>query len=78
MSVRSSGPIGLQLRPASLKTAISFSSLFRARFHYVLAKPCRLIAVYLLLITYILTVPYMLSLVNYYYIRFTLPPPKAY
>jgi hypothetical protein len=34
----------------SLKTTTFFSSLSKARVHYVLARPCRLIAVYLLLL----------------------------
>src|ERR1700685_1366017 len=54
MSVCSSGPTGLQLRPvppsldylSSLGTTASFSSLSKAGVHYVPARPCRLIAVY--------------------------------
>ena len=57
MSVYSGGPIGLWLYPVppsldclnSLKITTSFSSLFKARVYYVLARPCQLIAVYLLL-----------------------------
>ena len=58
ISVCSSGPVGLRLCPISpsldylnsLGTTASFSSLFKARVHYVLARPCRSIAVYLLLL----------------------------
>ena len=58
MSARSSGPAGLRLRPVppsldvlnSLRTTASFSSLSKAGVHYVLARPCRSIAVYLLLL----------------------------
>ena len=57
MSARSSGPAGLRLRPVppsldclnSLGTTTSFSSLFKAGVHYILVRPCRSIAVYLLL-----------------------------
>ena len=57
MSTYSSGPIGLRLRPVlpsldylnSLGTTASFSSLSKAGVHYVPARPCRSIAVYLLL-----------------------------
>ena len=51
MSVRSSGPAGLRLRPVllgclnSLGTTASFSGLFKAGVHYVPARPCQLIAV---------------------------------
>src|SRR6266700_3566737 len=51
MSVRSSGPAGLQLRPVllgcsiSLGTTASFSGLSKARVHYVPARPCQLITV---------------------------------
>jgi hypothetical protein len=53
MSVRSSGPAGLRLCPVllrcsnSLETTASFSSLFKARVHYVLARPDQLITIYL-------------------------------
>ena len=55
MSVYSSGPTGLRLRPVlpsldylnSLKTTASFSSLFKTGVYYILARPCYLIAVYL-------------------------------
>ena len=33
---------------------------------------------YYLLVSYILTIPYILSLINYYYIRYASFPPKAY
>ena len=57
MSVCSSGPTGLRLCPVppsldclnSLGTTAFFSSLSKAGVHYVPARPCRLIAVYLLL-----------------------------
>ena len=47
MSIRSSGPAGLQLCPVppsldvlnSLKTTISFSSLSKAGVYYILARP---------------------------------------
>ena len=61
MSARSSGPAGLRLRPVppsldvlnSLGTTASFSSLSKAGVHYVPARPCRLIAVYLLFLPYL-------------------------
>ena len=61
MSVYSSGPIGLWLCPIlpsldclnSLKTITFFSSLSKAGVHYILARPCRLIAVYLLFLPYL-------------------------
>jgi hypothetical protein len=61
MSVYSSGPTGLWLRPIlpsldylnSLGTTASFSSLFKAGVYYVLARPCRLITVYLLFLLYL-------------------------
>jgi hypothetical protein len=80
MSVRSSGPAGLRLRPVllgcsnSLGTTASFSSLSKARVHYVPARPCQLIAVFCCLISHILAIPYVLSLVNYCYIRHASPP----
>ena len=80
MSIYSGGPVGLQLRPASLDvlnplgTTASFSSSCKARVHYVLARTCRLIAVYLLSFSYILTVPCVLSLINHCYIRLASPP----
>jgi hypothetical protein len=81
MSVYSSGPIGLQLRPIllrrlnSLGTTTSLSSLSKARVYYILARPRQSITVYLLFFfSYILTVPYILSLVDYYYIRLASPP----
>jgi hypothetical protein len=48
ISVYNGGTIGLRLRPIppsldylnSLGTTISFSSLFKARVYYILAKPC--------------------------------------
>src|ERR1700733_10630831 len=39
----------------SLGTTASFSSLSKARVHYVPARPCRLIAVYLLFLPYLNT-----------------------
>ena len=61
MSAHSSGSAGLQLRPVppsmdvlnSLGTTASFSSLFKAGVYYVLARPCRSIAVYLLFLPYL-------------------------
>ena len=61
MSVRSSGPTGLWLRPVppsldclnSLRTTTSFSSLSKAGVYYVLARPCQSIAVYLLFLPYL-------------------------
>jgi hypothetical protein len=61
MSTRSSGPVGLRLHPIPpsldclnfLGTTTSFSSLSKAGVHYVLARPCRLIAVYLLFLLYL-------------------------
>ena len=61
MSARSSGPAGLRLRPVppsldclnSLGTTASFSSLSKAGVHYVPARPCRSIAVYLLFLPYL-------------------------
>ena len=57
MSACSSGPVGLRLRPVppsldclnSLKTTTSFSSLSKAGVYYILARPYRSIAMYLLL-----------------------------
>ena len=61
MSAYSSGPIGLQLRPVPpsldylnfLGTTTSFSSLSKVGVYYVPARPCRLIAVYLLFLLYL-------------------------
>ena len=61
MSAHSSGPAGLRLRPVlpsldvlnSLGTTASFSSLFKTGVYYVPARPCRLIAVYLLFLLYL-------------------------
>jgi len=61
MSARSSGPAGLRLRPIppsldvlnSLGTTTSFSSLSKAGVHYVPARPCQSIAVYLLFLPYL-------------------------
>ena len=61
MSARSSGPAGLRLYPILpsldclnfLRTTASFSSLSKAGVHYILARPCRLIAVYLLFLLYL-------------------------
>src|SRR6266567_1796673 len=84
MSVRSSGPAGLQLRPVlyrcsnSLGTTTSLSSLSKAGVHYVPARPCQSIAVCTYCcFSHILTIPYMLSLVDHCHIRLTSPPPKA-
>ena len=78
ISVCSSGPIGLWLYPVlrysnSLKI-ITFFSLSKARVYYILARLCQLIAIfYLVTVSHILTTPYILSLVNYYYICFASP-----
>jgi len=81
MSARSSGPIGLRLRPIppsldclnSLGTTASFSSLSKAGVHYVLARPCRSIAVYLLLFLPYLDRP--LYAISYLTITiYTMPP----
>ena len=61
MSVYSSGLTGLRLYPVPpsldylnfLKTTASFSSLFKARVHYILARPYQLITVYLLFLLYL-------------------------
>ena len=57
----------------SLGTTASFSSSSKARVHYVLARPCRLIAV-LVVVSRILTTPCMLSLVDHCHIRHASPP----
>jgi len=73
MSVRSSGPAGLQLRPVllrclnSLGTTASFLGLSKTMVHYVPARPCQSIAIRF--VFHILTIPYMLSPANYCYIR---------
>jgi hypothetical protein len=56
----------------SLGTTASFSSLSKARVHYVLARPCQLIAV--CIVFYILAIPYMLSLILTIAI-YAMPPP---
>ena len=61
ISACSSGPIDLRLHPVppsldilnSLGTTASFSSLSKAGVHYVLARPCQSIAVYLLFLPYL-------------------------
>jgi hypothetical protein len=45
----------------SLGTTASFSSLSKARVHYVPARPCRSIAVYLLLLPYLNRLLYAIS-----------------
>jgi len=78
MSVRSSGPAGLQLCPVllgcsnSLGTTASFLSLSKTRVYYVPARPCQLIAI--CFIFHILTISYMLSPANYCHIRHASPP----
>ena len=60
ISIYSSSPAGLQLHPIppsldclnSLRTTVFFFSLFKAKVYYVLARPCRSIAVYLLFLLY--------------------------
>ena len=77
--IYNSGPIGLWLRPIllrylnSLETTTSFLSLFKARVYYILARPYQSIT--MCFIFHILTIPYILSLINHYYIRYTPPPP---
>jgi hypothetical protein len=81
MSVRSSGPAGLRLRPVllrcsnSLGTTASLLSFSKARVHYVLARHCQLIAA--CFVFYILTIPYMLSPVDHCHIRHASAPPRA-
>ena len=61
MPARSSGPAGLRLRPVppsldclnSLGTTASFLGLSKARVHYVLARPCQLIAVFYYCLPYL-------------------------
>jgi hypothetical protein len=82
MFIYSSGPIGLQhvllLRYFKLLRNYYFLlfSLSKARVYYVLTRPCQLIDRHILIVSfsYILTIPYILSLVNYYYICLTSPP----
>jgi hypothetical protein len=81
MSVCSSGPAGLWLYPVlpsldclnSLGTTASFSSLFKAGVYYVPARPCWLIAVYLLL--FLLYLDHPLYAISYLTIAiYTIPP----
>ena len=78
MPVRSSGLIGLQLRPILLKysnslgTTAFFLSLSKARVYYVPARPYQLIAI--CFVFYILTIPYIPSLIDHYHIRRTSLP----
>jgi hypothetical protein len=80
MFAYSSGPMGLQhvllLRYFELLRNYYFLlfSLSKARVHYVPTRPCQLIDRRILIVSYILTIPYILSLINYYYIRYTSPP----
>jgi hypothetical protein len=80
MFAHSSGPTGLQhvllLRCFELLRNHYFLlfSLSKARVHYILTRPCQLIDRHMLIVSffsYILTIPSILSLVNYYYIRYT-------
>jgi len=78
MSVYSSGPIGLQLRPIllrylnSLGTTASFSSL--SKLGLLRLSQALLINYYIfVIIFYILTIPYMLSPVDHCYIRHASP-----
>ena len=79
MSVHSSGPTGLQLRPVllgcanSLGTTASFLSSSKARVYYVPARLCQSITVYF--VFHILTIPYILSLIDHYYIPVPPLPP---
>ena len=81
MFVHSSGPAGLQLRPVLLKclnsigTTASFSSLSKARVHYVLARPRY--------VCYVLYVPYLnhpLYAISCRPLPYTLclPPPQSH
>jgi len=56
----------------SLGTTASFSSLSKARVHYVPARPCQLITVCFMF--HILTIPCVLSLVDHCHIRHASPP----
>ena len=60
----------------SLKTVTSFSSLFKVRVHYILARPCQLIAVYLLLfLLYLDRSLYVISCLTItIYTIYTIPP----
>ena len=60
----------------SLGTTTSFSSLSKARVHYVLARPCRSIAVYLLFLPYLDRPLYAISCWPLPYTP-CLPPPRA-
>ena len=76
MSVRSGGPTGLRLRPVLLRCLNSLgttASFTRTYSPYLID-----LTAILLFVSYILAIPYILSLINYYYIRYTSPPPKAY
>src|SRR6266568_9065474 len=81
MSVRSSGPAGLQLCHVllgcsiSLGTTASFLGLSKAGVHYIPARPCQLITI--CFVFHILTIPCMLSLVDHCYIRRTSLPLRA-
>src|SRR6266571_2244774 len=81
MSVRSSGPAGLQLRPVllgysiSLGTTASFSGLSKAGVYYVPARPCQLIAVSCCCFPYLDHPLCAISCVNHCYIRHAPPPP---
>ena len=81
ISAHSSGPMGLRLRPVppsldclnSLGITAFFSSLSKAGVHYVLVRPCRLIAMYLLLFLPYLDRP--LCAISYLTIAiYTMPP----
>ena len=84
ISVYSSGPVGLQLYPIppfldylnSLKTTISFSSLFKTGVYYIPARPCWSITVYLLFLLYL---NYPLYAISYWLLLYTLclPPLRA-
>ena len=81
MSACSNGPVGLRLRPVSpsldylnsLKTTTFFSSLSKAGVYYILTRPCRLIAIYLLL--FLLYLDHPLCAISYLTITiYTMPP----
>src|SRR6266704_2845534 len=79
MSVRRSGPAGLQLRPVllgcsnSLGTTASFLGLSKARAHYVPARPCQFIAICLSSLPSQSPVCYLLLTIAIYAMR---PPPR--
>ena len=85
ISACSNSPAGLRLCPVPpsldclnfLGTTASFSSLFKAGVHYILARPCRLITVYLLFLLYL---DRPLCAISCWLLLYTpcLPPLRAY